>query len=98
MTEDLVDKCNICKPWRKYKVFKINPTSVDKVFKQIGIDIIGPLPKTYNGRKYIITATDYSTRWCEAKAIKNKSSKEVVKFLLSNIFYRHGPPKIIKAD
>ena len=45
----------------------------------IGIDLIGPLPKTENGNRFIIVATDYLTRWAEAKAIKRKTKEEISK-------------------
>jgi len=42
---------------------------IEKPFTRVGLDIIGPLPTTKQGNKYIITLVDYFTKWPEAKAI-----------------------------
>lgn len=36
------------------------------LISQIGIDTIGPLPKTANGKKYIVTLINYFSKWPEA--------------------------------
>jgi hypothetical protein len=38
---------------------ELHPIPVSDVWKQIGIDLIGPLPESPRGYKYIITVTDY---------------------------------------
>jgi len=38
-------------------------------FLKWGIDAIGPLPKSRNGKRFIIVAIDYLTRWVEARAV-----------------------------
>ncbi|CAG8503255.1 11806_t:CDS:2, partial [Gigaspora rosea] len=37
--------------------------------QKISIDIVGPLPRTTQGNHYIVVATDYTTKWLEAKPI-----------------------------
>ncbi len=32
----------------------------------MGMDLIGPLPETTRGNKYIVTVTDYFSKWAEA--------------------------------
>jgi hypothetical protein len=44
------------------------------VWKQIGIDLIGPFPETRRGNKYIITITDYFSKWPEAGALPDKTA------------------------
>ena len=34
------------------------------------MDLVGPLPETPRGHKYIMTLTDYYTKWAEAAALK----------------------------
>ena len=48
---------------------------------QVGIDLIGPLPMTTKGNKYIITLVDYFSKWPEAQALENKSAEGVALFL-----------------
>ncbi|WUR04562.1 endonuclease [Vairimorpha necatrix] len=76
-------------PLQKYRLSLTNP--LDK----IGIDLVGPLPKSYDGNRYIVIATDYVTGWCEADAIKTKSSNMIAKFLVEKIFLIHGSQREI---
>ncbi|CAI5670301.1 unnamed protein product [Oreochromis niloticus] len=70
---------------------------VSEVWELIGIDLTGPLPKTSSGFQYILTATDYFSKWVEAFPLKTKSASEVAQHLCS-IIYRHGCPKRILSD
>ncbi|CAG8699587.1 4004_t:CDS:2, partial [Gigaspora rosea] len=45
-------------------------------FYKIGIDIVGKLPVTPKGNKYIVVTTGYMTKWPEARAIKNANAQE----------------------
>ena len=71
---------------------------VKKPFYQIGIDFVGPLPRTKKGNRYIIVAMDYFTKWPEAEAVKEASAKETAEFIMDNIICRHGCPKKILSD
>ena len=48
---------------------------------QVGIDLIGPLPKTDNGNRYIVTLVDFFSKWPEAAPMQDKSAKSVSLFL-----------------
>ena len=67
------------------------------VWDLVGIDLIGPLPKTVDGFQYILTATDYFSKWVEAFPLKTKTAAEVGRHICS-IIYTHGCPKIILSD
>lgn len=51
------------------------------------MDLIGPLPTTPSGYKYVITLVDYFSKWPEAAPLKDKSAKGVAMFLY-NLFCR----------
>ena len=48
---------------------------------QVGIDLVGPLPITSRGNKYIVTLVDYFSKWPEAEALPDKSAEGVALFL-----------------
>lgn len=64
-----------------------------KPFQQIGMDLLGPFPTSTSGNRMIIVATDYLTRYAEAKALPNGTAEEVAKFFVNCILLRHGAPR-----
>ena len=67
-------------------------------FGKVGIDIVGPLPKTAENNQYIVIAMDYLTKWPEARAILDATAKLVVKFLYKDIICRHGCSQELVSD
>ena len=63
---------------------ELHPVPVPKnSWKQIGIDLIGPLPTTTNGNKYVIVVADYFSMWPEAHASPTKEAINVVELIIS---------------
>jgi len=77
------------------KALTIIPVPKD-TWKQIGIDLLGPLPES-KGMKYIVTAIDYFTKWPEAKAIPDKKAETVAQFLYE-LICRYGVADIHITD
>ena len=55
----------------------------------IGVDLVGPLPETPRGNKFIMTVSCYFSKWPEATALPNKTAAGVAEFLFQ-CFTRHG--------
>lgn len=47
--------------------------------------------------RYIITCTDYFTKWVEATSLPTKEAKGIANLLYS-LFCKHGVPKLIQSD
>ena len=58
---------------------------------------VGPLPETCRKNKYIVTVTDYFSKWPEGAPLKEKTPVGVADFLFT-VFCRHGWPDIIISD
>eukprot|EP00731_Ephydatia_muelleri_P036034 Em0193g7a len=56
------------------------------------VDIMGPLPETEEGSKYVLVAVDYFTRWVEAYGIPNQEATTVGRKLVDEMFCRFSPP------
>ncbi|MCO5581406.1 hypothetical protein L7F22_035290 [Adiantum nelumboides] len=69
-------------------------------FAKWGIDFVGPIaPSAYKTHaQYIIVATDYLTKWVEAKATARNEAKTIAQFLYENIFTRYALPIEIVSD
>ena len=97
--EEYVRSCDKCQRRGKSKnKHELHPISVEEPFERIGIDLVGPLPRTKEGKRYIAVAVDYLTKWPEARALGEATANEVSKFIYEEIICRHGSPKKILTD
>ena len=76
----------------------LHPIKIGQPFDWIGIDLVGPLPETKQDNKYIIVATEYLTKWPEAKAIPSKYAEIIALFIYKEIICRHGCLREILSD
>ena len=71
---------------------------IDKPFKRVAIDLVGPIsPPSEEGHRYILTLVDFSTRYPEAVPLKNIDTKTVAEALV-DIFSRLGVLEEILSD
>lgn len=63
----------------------------------MAIDLVGPLPETQDGNKFILVCVDHLTRYTAATALKTKSAKEVALALVA-VFCEQGFPQILLSD
>ncbi|KAH9308369.1 hypothetical protein KI387_036280, partial [Taxus chinensis] len=76
----------------------LHPISVDQPFMQWGLDFIGVInPNSSQGHKWILTATDYFTKWTEAVALKEANESSILDFY-EGIVTRFGIPATIISD
>ena len=64
----------------------------------VAVDILGPLPVTAQGNKYVLVACDCFTRWVEVYAIQNQEAVTVAKTLVDEMFCRFSPPEQLHSD
>jgi transposase InsO family protein len=68
-------------------------------FAKWGIDFIGPiLPVGSRGSRYIVLATDYATKWVEARATRRNDAATAAIFLFEQIMMRFGCPLELVSD
>jgi len=91
------EACQKSNPLNRLPASSLHPVPVHHLFHRWGIDLIGPLQVTERGNRYIVVATEYLSKWVEAKAIRDKSGQEVHAFLLDMVF-RFGSMNVLLHD
>ena len=76
------------------------PIFVETPFQQWGLDFIGEINHVYSGKhRWILTSTDYLTKWVEVIPTRKATDTTLIDFLLSNILAIFDCPwKIIKDN
>jgi len=76
----------------------LKPISVEAPFQQWGLDFIGEIhPTSSTQHIWILTGTNYFTKWIEAHPSRKATDLVVIQFL-ENILSRFGCPKRIITD
>ena len=73
-------------------------TQVGTPFERIGIDVLGPFPRSRKGNTNIIAAVDYLTKWVEVRAVPDATARQIGKFFVEEIVLRHGFPREVTSD
>ncbi|GKF31018.1 reverse transcriptase domain-containing protein, partial [Tanacetum coccineum] len=101
-TKDYVMKCDACHKSRNISSRNEMPPNniqvceVCEVFDVWGLDFMGSFPDS-RGKKYILVAVDYVSKWVEAQALPINNARVVVKFLKA-LFAGFGVPKALISD
>eukprot|EP00253_Pinus_taeda_P030423 PITA_30423 len=108
VNEEIIEECEensnpVCQKCQRFAEKKrlaplpLIPAFIEESFKQWGLDFVGEINPPSNGQhKWVLTTTDYFTKWVEAILTKKVNDQVVMKFLEENIFSRFGCPiKII---
>ena len=75
------------------------PIKKEAPFQQWGLDFIGEInPHSSTQHRWILTATDYFTKWVEAIPTRKATDSVVIEFLEENILARFGCPRKIVTD
>jgi hypothetical protein len=95
-------KCEICQVnvgKQRRPAFPLQPITIKNPFEQWGLDVVGEInPNSSKLHKYILTATDYFSKWTEAIPLKVINDTEVIQFLQWNIVTRFGVPDCLVFD
>lgn len=66
--------------------------------ERIALDILGELPLTKDGHKYILVVSDYYTKWTESFPMRNMETTTIADILVKEIVTRFGVPSFLHSD
>jgi len=96
-----VRSCALCQRTDKKRdkvTIPTMPLFIVEPFERMGIDVLGPLPTTSRGKKYLVVLVDHGTKWPEAFATENVTSTTIADLIYSQVICRYGPPKELLSD
>lgn len=104
MKEDIqiwIAKCDICsanKPLTKTQRAPLGQMQVGAPMDRVATDLLGPLPVTPRGNRYILTMTDYFTKWVEVIPVPDQTAVTCANVMLNEFICRYGCPLAIHSD
>ena len=75
-----IRNCGVCKSIKSGKTHQapLKPLVVTKPLEMVSMDVVGPLPVSNQGNKYIITMMDQFSRWPAAYPVADMTAETVV--------------------
>ena len=95
-----IKSCQICATSKqKPGAFgKLHSILVRQPFEMVGVDILGPLPRTKNNNAYIVVFMNYLTKWSEAFTVQQADLLIIANFIVNKIISRHKMLKKLLSD
>ena len=92
------DDCTAKRLSRESNKAPLGQYLVGESMERIMMDILGPLPLSNQGNKYILVIADWFTKWTECVAIPDIETKTVAKAFVDTFVSRFGVPLQIYSD
>jgi hypothetical protein len=94
------DSCQKIGAFKTKSLAKLVTTFPKEPFMKWGLDFIGliKLASILAGNKYILVATDYATKWVEAKVFRTNMVVVTTRFLYEYVLTRFGCPLTIVTN
>ena len=96
-----IKECTVCqqhKPSNTKPSGLLQSTQVSEVGEMVGIDLMGPFPRSRKGNFYLVVLVDYYSKWTELFPVRNSRTPKLVRILTEEIFTRWGTPKYLLSD
>ena len=90
--------CQKCAKRRASETAKLVKTPlIGEPFSRIGMDIVGPLPLSFNRNRFVLVIVDHATRFPEAIPLRNIEASTIADEMIK-FFSRVGIPREILTD
>lgn len=102
--KDVWEHTKSCVTCQQYKADNVKPsgllqsTKVTSPGEMLGIDLMGPFPRSKKANSYLLVAVDYYSKWVEMFPIRDSKTPRLIKILREEIFTRWGVPQYLVSD
>lgn len=97
-----IRNCQVCleqKPEQKAPAGHLSGRpEVAKPWETISIDLVGPLPKSPSGHIYILSISDYFSKFCIFQPLRTATATTITKILEDHVFLLFGVPRRLIID
>ena len=96
-----IRKCSACarrkSPGKKRKA-PLQQRLSGSLMERIALDILGPLPESDEGNKYVLVIADYYTKFVEAYPMQDETARTIAQILVEEFICRYEIPREIHSD
>lgn len=103
MNRDVKDWIGACSCQRKKGEVKpkskfLQQHKIRRPREKIVFDILGPLPVSLKGNKYILSLVDVGSREVMLEALDDRKAERVAKVIMERVYLRGWSPKVFQSD
>ena len=92
------DQCGANKAPTRTPSAPLGDMRVGSPMDRLATDILGPLPTTPRGNKYVLVVTDYFTNWVEILPVPDQTAITCAERILNEVIARFGCPLDLHSD
>lgn len=97
-----IRSCDLCQQYKVEQRAPFGPMnqarSVTKPWTTVSSDIIGPLPRSKRGNKYLVVFQDVFSKWVEVVPLKRADGRLVMEAFKARVITRFGTPRFLITD
>ncbi|KAL2091743.1 hypothetical protein ACEWY4_011541 [Coilia grayii] len=90
--------CQMYKPEGRKAGGKLQQTVTTRPWEMLGVDIMGPLPRSSRMNEYLLVFVDYYSRWVELFPLRQATGETISKILVNEVLTRWGTPQYLLSD
>uniref|UniRef100_A0A673JMS7 Integrase catalytic domain-containing protein n=1 Tax=Sinocyclocheilus rhinocerous TaxID=307959 RepID=A0A673JMS7_9TELE len=94
-------ECQVCqqhKPSISKLAGHMQSTPVVEPGHMLGIDLMGPFPKSSKLNEHLLVVVDYCSKWVELFPLRVAKAPQITRILIEEIFTRWGTPMYLVSD
>jgi len=102
--KDVWSFCKVCKTCQTYKprITKLSgllqSTPVVEPGYMLGVDLMGPFPRSPRSNEFLLVFVDYCSKWVELFALWSSKTHLITNILIKEMFTRWGTPVYLVSD